>query len=227
MRGAVENIPIIRNALASVGILNKTLQDAILAVIGKESNFKPQSENLKYSAKRIREVWPYITPEQAAKLANNPMALANFVYGGKYGNDKIMDGWKFRGRSYNQLTFKNTYKKIGEQIGIDLVNNPDLLNDKAIGAKATAQYFKNVFAANKANIKNLYGIDINNIPPGTDPFRLLKIAVNANAGFAKPSNIVNTEYQKALQYFEYATGKKNYFIPLAIGALLLFFALKK
>jgi predicted chitinase len=227
MRGAIENIPTIKNGLASVGILNKTLQDAIIAVIGKESNFKPQNENLNYSAKRIREVWPYITPEQAKNLEKKPIALANYVYGGKYGNDKNMDGWNFRGRSYNQITFKNTYKKIGDQIGVDLIKNPDLLNDKAIAAKATAQYFKNTFSANKANIKNLYGIDINNIPPGTDPLKILRIAVNANAGFGKSTNIVNTEYQKALQYFEYATGKKNYFIPIAIGALLLFFALKK
>lgn len=226
MRAATENIPIIKDALLKAGIVNKTLIDSITAVIGKESNFRPQSENLNYSAKRIREVWPYITPDQANKLQKNPVALGNFVYSNKYGNGPTQ-GFLYRGRGFNQITFSNSYKKIGDQIGVDLLKNPDLLNNPTIAAKATAAFFKNVLAANKAKIKTIYGVDITNIQPGTDPLKILRIAVNANAGFNKPSNIVETEYKKALQYFDYAQGKKNYFIPAIIAGLLLFLALKK
>jgi predicted chitinase len=226
MRGAVENIPIIKQELIKAGIVNENLINGILATIGKESNYKPQSENLNYTASRIQQVWKYVKPDQAAKLANNPKALAEFVYGNKYGNPPGR-AFDFRGRGLNQITFYNTYKKIGDQIGVNLIDNPDLLNRIDIAAKANAAFFKNVFNQNKANIKRIYGIDITSIPPGTDPLKLLKIAVNANAGFGKTSDIVNQEYQKALQYFKYNKGESNYFIPLILLAGLTYLFLKK
>ena len=159
-------------------------------------------------------------------MANNPKALAEFVYGNKYGNPPGR-AFDFRGRGLNQITFFNTYKKIGDQIGVNLINNPDLLNRIDIAAKANAAFFKNVFNQNKANIKRIYGIDITSIPPGTDPFKLLKIAVNANAGFGKSSNIVDQEFKKAIQYFKYNKGETNYFIPLILLAGLTYLILKK
>ena len=42
------NISLIREALKKRGIVNETLINGIIAVVGKESNFKPQSENLNY-----------------------------------------------------------------------------------------------------------------------------------------------------------------------------------
>ena len=226
MSASIENIPIIKADLIKAGIVNESLINGILAVIGKESNYKPQSENLNYSASRIQQVWKYVSPADSIKLANNPQALAEFVYGRKGGNPPGR-AFDFRGRGLNQITFYNTYKKIGDQIGVDLVSNPDLLNRIDIASKANAQYFKNVFSQNKANIKRIYGIDINNIPPGTDPLKLLKIAVNANSGFGKSSDIVNQEYQKALQYFKYNKGDKNYFIPFLVIAGLTYLFLKK
>jgi predicted chitinase len=224
LRAALENIPVIKDSLNKYGIVNKTLQNAILAVIGKESNFKPQTENLNYSAKRITEVWKYIPLNVAKTLENNPAKLAAYVYGGKYGNLTPADAFNYIGRGFNQITFKNAYKKYGDLLKVDLINNPNLLNNTKIAADAAALYFKNTFAANAKLIKNKYGIDINLIPPGTDSQTLLKIATNANAGFGKAESIVNTEMQKAQQYFDYLNGKKTSFIP-NIGALLLLGAL--
>ena len=224
MRAALENIPLIKDSLNKYGIVNKTLQNAILAVIGKESNFRPQTENLNYSAKRITEVWKYIPLNVAKTLENNPAKLAAYVYGGKYGNTTPQDAINYIGRGFNQITFKNAYKKYGDLLKIDLINNPNLLNNPKIAADAAALYFKNTFAANAKLIKNKYGIDINLIPPGTDSQKLLKIATNANAGFGKAESIVNNEMQKAQQYFDYLNGKKTSFIP-NLGALLLLGAL--
>lgn len=42
------------------------------------------------------------------------------------GNTSIGDGAVYFGRGYVQLTWKNNYKFAGEQLKIDLVNNPDL-----------------------------------------------------------------------------------------------------
>jgi len=220
MRAALENIPLIRDSLNKYGIVNKTLQNAILAVIGKESNFKPQTENLNYSAKRITEVWKYIPLNIAKTLEKNPAKLAAYVYGGKYGNVTPQDAINYIGRGFNQITFKNAYKKYGDLLKLDLINNPNLLNNPKTAADAAALYFKNTFAANKGIIKSKYGIDINQIPPGTDPQKLLKIATNANAGFGKAESIVLNEMRKGQQYFDYLQGTKTSFIP-NLGALLL------
>lgn len=92
------------------------------------SKLSPVSENLNYSAKRITEVWPlrFKTISAAAPYANNPEKLANFVYGGRLGNNKTGDGWLYRGRGYPQLTGKTGYEKFGKLLNINLVNNPEL-----------------------------------------------------------------------------------------------------
>ena len=230
MKGYIENIPAIKTELNKVGnFYNKTLVDAILAVIGKESNFKPQSENLNYSAKRITEVFKSVPANVADTLKNNPIKLGNYVYSNKYGNYSPGDGYLYRGRGFNQITFRDQYKKIGNQLNIDLLNNPDLLNNVKIAAGAAAIYFKNSFLSNRKKIIDKYGIDILNIQPGADPLTILKIAINANAGFGAPQSLVDSEYNKALQYFEYTSGSKPYFIPAAlIGiGLLAYLILKK
>ena len=150
------NIILIREALRKKGIVNETLINGILAVIGKESLFKPQSENLKYSAARIMQVWPYIKPAEAAKLANNPQALAERVYGGKYGNTLPGDGFKYRGRGFNQITFKNLYFSLSNKLGLDLVKNPDLLNKPEIAAAAVAQFYADAFKNGAKFIKDFY-----------------------------------------------------------------------
>lgn len=228
------NINLIKNALRSKGIVNETLINAILAVIGKESNFTPQSENLNYSAKRIQEVWSYIKPEEAAKLANNPAALANRVYGGKYGNITPADSLAYRGRGFNQITFKNQYYNLSNKLGIDLIKNPDLLNQPEIAAQAVAQYYADAFKNGYRIIQTRYNINITNIPPGTDPLKLLKIATNANSGWRKDPAIVEKEYLKALPFFndlqtlagKPITSKNNIILPLILLAVLLL-ALKK
>lgn len=42
------------------------------------------------------------------------------------GNTTEGDGYKYRGRGYVQLTWKNNYKKCADKFGRDLINNPDL-----------------------------------------------------------------------------------------------------
>ena len=196
------NISLIRDALKKRGIVNETLINGIIAVVGKESNFKPQSENLNYSAKRIREVWPYIKEAEAVKLANNPQALGNKVYANKYGNTAPGDGFAYRGRGFNQVTFKGQYFSLGNKIGVDLLNNPDLLNDPKIAAAALAEYYAGAFKNGAKFIKDFYKIDIIALLPGADPRTLLMIATNANSGWKKARNIVEREYNKALVYFD-------------------------
>lgn len=88
----------------------------------------PKSENLYYTkASRIRAVWPsrFKSEAAAAPFARNPRALANEVYSGRMGNGPE-DGWAFRGRGLVQLTGRTNYERAGRELGLPLVQNPDL-----------------------------------------------------------------------------------------------------
>ena len=91
-------------------------------------------ENLSYSAPRLMAVWPRRFPDLTTALLyeRNPERLAEKVYGGRMGNDRPGDGWRYRGRG-PQLTGKNNYRKAGTLIGIDLVALPDLVLEPATG----------------------------------------------------------------------------------------------
>ena len=190
-------IKILIDSLNKYGISNKYLQAGILGVIYKETNFKPQAENLNYTAKRINQVWKKIPLEIAYNLANNPEKLGNYVYGGKYGNSET-EGYKYRGRGLNQLTFKDNYKYFGNLIGQDLVKNPDLLNNFNIASDVVAVFFADTIKQGikkgkfeKFNISKLE--DINTLEKG------LKVSIQANAGLNTnfENNIVQEGYNKA------------------------------
>lgn len=51
-------------------------------------------------------------------------------------------GPEFMGRGYLMLTGKKNYEMVGKYLGIDLVNNPDLLLDPKISARVLAAFFK-------------------------------------------------------------------------------------
>lgn len=97
-------------------------------------------ESLTYSAKRLMEVWPgrFPTYASAVPYANNPRKLADKVYDGLRadGSDRMGnrpgtdDGFNYRGRGGSQLTGRSNYGRLGAILGIDLINNPDLVNDE-------------------------------------------------------------------------------------------------
>ena len=95
----------------------------------ESANFTHLQENLNYSAQRLMQVWPSRFPNisMAQPYANNPEKLANFVYAGRMGNLQDGDGWKFHGRGLIQLTGRENYANCGSSIGVDIIDNPDLL----------------------------------------------------------------------------------------------------
>lgn len=54
------------------------------------------------------------------------------------GNTAEGDGYKYRGRGYVQLTWKNNYKKCADKFGRDLVNNPDLALEPQLSYNITS-----------------------------------------------------------------------------------------
>ena len=95
----------------------------------ESGNFKLLEENLHYSAASLMRVWPSRFPDVdvANQYANNPEKIANKVYGGRMGNTEEGDGWKYHGRGLIQLTGKENYENCGSGVGVDLLDNPDLL----------------------------------------------------------------------------------------------------
>lgn len=103
--------------------------------------------------------------------------LTNYLYGGvwkknsngvfiwvlgRYGNNTWGDGWKYRGRGYNGVTFYSNYKSWGEKpqmkqllqnkySGQTLTGNPDLLGNHDVASLTTALYMAQVAQSTKKN----------------------------------------------------------------------------
>ena len=133
------------------------------AVIGQcaveSANFTRLQENLNYSAQRLTQVWPSRFPNisMAEPYANNPEKLADFVYAGRMGNLQDGDGWKFHGRGLIQLTGRENYANCGSGVGVDLIDNPDLLLTPKYAA-LSAGWFWNKKSLNALADTQEYGV---------------------------------------------------------------------
>jgi len=80
-------------------------------------------------------------------LGTNPSgdAIFDVVYGSdvgvaSLGNTQPGDGSKFKGRGLIQLSGRDNYKRVGDIIGVDLVANPELVNDSKYAAAVAMAY---------------------------------------------------------------------------------------
>jgi predicted chitinase len=172
---------LVLTSLIAAGITSTKAQANILAQVEAESSFKPRSEELPRPEK-IFEMYggPAVSgnkkdPEklifnakgnlvrfqtlQDAKdiVAAGPEAYFDKVYGGRMGNASN-EGYKYRGRGFLQITGKSAYESFKKFSGIDVVSNPDLLNEPEIAAKAIPWFFLKYKSINraKANEKARY-----------------------------------------------------------------------
>jgi putative chitinase len=88
-------------------------------------------ENLNYSAQGLMNTWPSrFDAAKAAAFAHDQRRIANEVYNGRMGNRvDTDDGWNYRGRGGSQVTGHDGYDKLGQKVGLNLVNEPDLVNN--------------------------------------------------------------------------------------------------
>ena len=102
-----------------------------LAQCHHESNgFRVVEENLNYRAAGLLRVFPkYFDLQTAEEYAHNKVAIASRVYANRMGNgnEASQDGWKYRGRGYIQLTGKDNYAALNDQLPGDILKNPDLV----------------------------------------------------------------------------------------------------
>lgn len=94
---------------------------------------KGLTENIKYSAKRMAEVWPKRFASAAAvvaKYGSKPgwqKKAFDDIYGNRMGNRPgTSDGSTYIGRGGPQITGRDGYREVGKRCGLDLVKNPEL-----------------------------------------------------------------------------------------------------
>ena len=234
------NIQTLVERMNANGITNPISQAGLLAVVSKESSFVPKNE-ISYrntSPERIRQIFgnrvSSLTDAQISSLSQNDNAFFDQVYGPNsgigLGNTNEGDGYKYRGRGFNQITGKSAYKRYGEMIGKDLVSNPDLLNKVDVAADATIAFFKQRFKepSNQLSAYNSSNInDFKNVSDSTGAFyhanagwgkSLERISADPTGGKAKADSRAPSLYD----YVKNAIGvvKKN-LIPTAIITTLL------
>jgi len=98
----------------------------------ESGGFTALKENLNYSAEGLTKVWPKRFPslDVAQPYHRNPEKIANKVYADRMGNgnEASGEGFKYRGRGLIQLTGKDNYRACGEALGVDLLEDPDLVS---------------------------------------------------------------------------------------------------
>lgn len=174
-------VDLVEKAIDS-GIYNPYSIAAFISIISKESDLIPKQENGNYSAERICQVWPRLC-SQKFQLAHNPEKLFDAAYGGRYGNN-YNEGYKFRGRGFNQLTFKDNYKFYGNKIGLDLVSDPNLVLNPAVASQVAAEFAKQGFKQLKSNRK-LLSYNANDINDFNNTNDAVEAFYHANAGTGK------------------------------------------
>ena len=227
-----EMIALIEAKMEKYRITNPYMKNAMMGIILSEGGFKGVAENMYYTTPgRLAEVWSTFStyknskgqtiraPKgQGSKYANelaksgkyvkNPEALGNFIYGNRMNNDQPGDGYKYRGRGLNQLTGKGAYKSLGNKLGVDLINNPDLLiQDPNLQAEVAVKFLADrinitlprLVKKNSKYAKRFPNLDYNNYTNQEDASYLL---TSANAGFGKTlkSETINKRLAQAKKF---------------------------
>ncbi|MQU28243.1 glycoside hydrolase family 19 protein [Pseudomonas helleri] len=112
-------VPVLNTAMNRYQIVGPKRVAAFIAQIGHESG------QLKY----VKEIW-------------GPTA-AQMRYEGRadLGNTQFGDGSKYRGRGLIQITGRANYKACGDALGLDLINQPELLEKPQHACMSAAWYW--------------------------------------------------------------------------------------
>lgn len=153
LMGAKEFSKPLEDAAIKWGIVDGRDKARWLAQLHVETmGFSRIEENLNYSANRLMQVFPGrngLTQAIAKQVcAAGPRAVANFVYGGKWGRDNLgnigpEDGWNYRGRGMIQTTGLDNYRdaSMGMYGDLRLLDDPDILLTPEGAAESAAYYW--------------------------------------------------------------------------------------
>ena len=182
------------------GIVNPFTRTALLGVISKESGFKPKGEYSyrNTSNSRLRELFgsrlSQLSESQLSALKNDDIGFYDVIYGKdspnskyreRYGHTQRGDGFKYRGRGMNQLTFKSSYKKMGKKIGVDLEGNPELANDLDIASHIAVRFLYDRLQKIPTSGEFAHLHPVKDLNGFTDQKTANYTVASANSGFGK------------------------------------------
>ncbi len=182
-----EAIRLMKKSMIKGGITNEYMQAGIIAVVSKESGMKPKSEGgyggtsndriRKIFGKRVKD----LSEAELNVLKKDDEAFFNKVYGGRYGNAPN-EGYKYRGRGLNQLTFKGNYNAMNKYTEEDIVANPDLVNTLEVAVECLIGYFLRNYSSKRNKLDEYNMTDMNSATSAADA---VGAAYHANAGWGK------------------------------------------
>lgn len=144
-------------------------QAAFISQICVESGgFRSLSESLNYSIGGLAIFGSRLTAAQREQLGRKPgepalsparqAAIANLVYGGRYGNNQNQDGWLYRGRGLKQVTFRSNYIACGKALNLPLEANPELLVVDENAARSAGWFWKANNCSTFADLGDIVGL---------------------------------------------------------------------
>lgn len=143
---AAEFLDPLNDAMHEFGIVQPIQQAAFLAQCAHESSqLHRVVENLNYSHDGLRKTFAkYFSDFDAWSYEHQPERIANFVYANKNGNGAVEsgDGWTYRGRGLIQVTGRDNYLVCSGALDIDLIWQPDLLEEPIPAARSAGWFWK-------------------------------------------------------------------------------------
>ncbi|MBU3895406.1 glycoside hydrolase family 19 protein [Serratia rubidaea] len=144
----------VSRAMDEFGIVTPAQQAMFIAQIRYESaGMTCLVESFNYSVRGLAVFGAHLSPQARARLGRQPgerrvpperqQAIANAVYGGRFGNGapSTGDGWRYRGRGLKQITFADNYRACGEGLGVDLLSHPEWLEQDVYAARSAAWFW--------------------------------------------------------------------------------------
>lgn len=189
--------------LSKVGLTDQRLRLAIMSLIGTEGgyNLAQEMSYAKTDTSRLRVIFgkrlQKFTDAELDLLKKDDVRFYDVVYGGRYGNTSAGDGFKYRGRGYNQLTFKDAYRKYSNAAGVDLLTYPEKMNEPKIALRVLGAYFMEGIKQGKQTglLQKKFGVTDISLLQDQGAFN--RLVCQINAGWA--TNLTGSIFPAKLQ----------------------------